>query len=335
MSLKFCNRCVMNGSAEELVLDENGVCNFCHIAQKELELAKTLTLPEIKGKDYDCLIGLSGGVDSSMVLHHAVKLGLRPLCFSVDNGWQDDKAQENIMRMVETLKVPYYRYNIDLTKFRELQSAFLRAGLINVEIPTDHILMATTYEMASKYGIKWILSGGNVATESIMPASWSYNARDLTHIKDVFKKMTGKRLKGLPVCGLLKWNYYRWVKGIKTLYLLDILGYNREESIKLLEKEYGYKSYGDKHEESVFTKWYQNFYLFEKFGIDKRTAHYSSLINSGQMTRSEAMFLLTARPVYPYLGIEARAMKYPKRKHSDFKQDKWYGRIARVVKLFQ
>lgn len=330
----------MNGSSKELVLDEKGVCNFCHQAQKALKEieAEKHRLPEIikqikkeKGK-YNCLIGLSGGVDSSTTLHHAVKLGLKPLCFSVDNGWQDDKAQENIMRLVEGLKVPYYRYNINLDKFRDLQSAFMRAGLINIEVPTDHILMATTYEMANKYGIKHILSGGNVNTEGVMPPSWSYNARDLTHIKDVYKKMTGKRLKGLPLCSLWKLNYYWHVKGIKMLYLLDFLSYNRAESIELLQKEYGYIPYGEKHEESVFTKWYQNFYLFMKFGIDKRTAHYSSLINSKQMTRAEAMFQLQASPVYPELGIEAKVMKYPKREHTDFKTDKWYGRIAKIIK---
>ena len=320
----------MNGTAKDIVLTDDG-CNFCDRAKWELD-NRPKVLPEIKGEKYDCLIGLSGGVDSSTVLHHSVAMGLKPLCFSVDNGWQDDKAQENIMKLVEGLKVPYYRYNIDLNKFRDLQAAFMRAGLINVEIPTDHILMATTLELASKYGIKWILSGGNVATESIMPPSWSYNARDLTHIKDVYKKMTGKRLKGLPVCGLLKWNYYRWIKGIKTLYLLDYLDYNREDAITQLKEEHGYESYGEKHEESVFTKWFQNFYLFEKFGIDKRIAHYSSLIMSGQMTREDAMFKLTASPVYPQLGIEQRVLGYPKRSHTEFKQDKWYERIAKIVK---
>ena len=336
-----CKFCVMNVSDQDIAFDNSGKCSHCRQAQKALKEieAEKHKLPEIinkikaeKGK-YNCLIGLSGGIDSSTTLHHAIKLGLKPLCFSLDNGWQDPKAQENIMKLVEGLKVPYYRYNIDLQKFRELQSAFMRAGLINIEIPTDHILMATTYEMASKYGIKWILSGGNVATESIMPPSWSYNARDLTHIKDVYKKMTGKRLRGLPVCGLLKWNWYRWIKSIKTLYLLDFLEYNRKEAIETLQKEYGYEPYGEKHEESIFTKWYQNFYLFTKFGIDKRTAHYSSLINSGQMTREEAMFQLTASPIYPYLGIEKRVLKYPKREHTDFKTDKWYGKISKMVKI--
>lgn len=342
MELKFCSQCVMDGSAPELVLDEKGVCNFCHIAQRELKMAKMEKrhlvdrLFKIKddGKEYDCLIGLSGGVDSSTLLHHAVKMGLRPLCYSIDNGWNDPKADENIMRLVETLKVPFYRYTIDLEKFRELQDAFMKAGLINIEIPTDHILMASGYELAAKYKIKWILSGGNVATESIMPVSWGHNARDLTHIKDVYRKMTAKVLKGLPLCSLLKWNWYRWVKGIKIFYLLDYMDYNRQESIKLLEKEYGYKPYGEKHCESVFTSWFQNYYLFDKFGIDKRKAHYSSLINSGQMTREQAVGLLEQRPVYPELGLERKVMMYPKRKHEDFKIDKWYGRIAKFVKLW-
>src|SRR3990167_11062806 len=154
MELKFCQNCAMDGSASELVLDENGVCNFCHQAQRELKLAEENkpNLPKIieqikkdgKGKKYDCLIGLSGGVDSSTTLVNAVKLGLRPLCFSVDNGWNDPLADENIMRLVEGLKVPFFKYNIDLPKFKMLQVAFLKAGLINAEIPTDHILMATT-----------------------------------------------------------------------------------------------------------------------------------------------------------------------------------------------
>lgn len=331
MSLVFCSQCCMDGSAKEIVLDEKGICNFCHQAQRELALIKSekenldVVIKRIKkdGKEkvYDVLIGLSGGVDSSLTLHHLNCLGLRPLCFSIDNGWNDPRADENIMRLVEGLKVPFYRYTIDLKKFRELQSAFMKAGQINIEIPTDHILMASTYEMAAKYGIRWVVSGGNVATESIMPESWGYNARDLVHIKDVYKKMTGKNLTGLPVCSLLGFNIYKWWYGIKTLYLLDYLDYNRDEAVKLLEEKYNYRPYGDKHCENVFTTWFQNFYLFTKFGIDKRKAHYASLINSGQMTRKDAMELLTTNPVYPRLGIEQKVLDYPRRDRKDFKTD--------------
>lgn len=333
----------MDVSAKEIVFDEYGRCNFCYQASQSLidieREKKNLNniLEEIKGQqgEYDCLIGLSGGVDSSYALHLAVKAGLRPLCFSVDNGWNDPRADENIMRLVETLKVPFFRYTIDLEAFRDLQSAFMRAGVKNIEIPTDHILMATSYEMASKYGIKWILSGGNVATESIMPASWGHNASDLTHIKDIYSKYGGRKLEKLPTCSIWQWNYYRWFKRIKMLYILDYFNYNRQEAIELLEKEYGYKPYGEKHCESVFTSWFQNFYLFNKFGIDKRKAHMSSLINSGEMTREDAMLELEKSPVYPELGIEDKVMKYERHEHEDFKMDKWYGRISKIVKLFK
>jgi len=286
----------MDSTAKEFKRTDSG-CNFCDQAKKslaEIELEKKnllKVLKSIKGGKYDCLIGLSGGVDSSTVLHYAVKYGLKPLCYSVDNGYNDPRADENILRMVEKLRVPFYRYTIDIKKFQKLQQCFVESGTPNIEIPTDHILMATTYEMASKYGIKWVLSGGNVATESIMPPSWGYNARDLVHIKDIYRKFSGEGLKGLPTCGLLKFNYYKWIKRINLVYLLDYLDYNREESIKMLEREYGYKPYGEKHCESKFTKWFQEEYL-PQMGIDKNKAHYSSLINSGQMTREEALKLL-------------------------------------------
>lgn len=343
---QVCSRCVMDVSDPDIVFDEEGVCNHCKQAVKSLKDVRdeSINLDKIlekikkdgKGKKYDAIIGLSGGADSSYVLHNAVKLGLRLIAFSVDNGWNDPKADENIMRMVETLKVPFYRYRIDLKKFSRLQGAFIKAGQKNIEIPTDHILMATTYEMASKYGIKWILSGGNVATESIMPKSWGYQPRDLTHIKDIYKWSTKERLRGLPVCGLLKWNYYRWIRRINTFYLLDYIEYDREKAIETLGKEYGYKDYHEKHCESIFTWWFQNYYLFEKFGIDKRKAHYSSLIVSGQMTRKEAMDKLAENPIYPKIGMEYVVNRYEARPYTDFRTDeKLFNCISKVVRTLR
>lgn len=339
-----CPKCCIDSTAAEFQLTNTG-CNFCdsaRIALSEVKAEKhklsnfiTKIKEDGEGKKYDCLIGLSGGVDSSYTLYKAVQLGLRPLCFSVDTGYNKPEADENIMRLVEGLKVPFYRYTIDLDKFKELQSAFLMAGVKNVEIPTDHVLMAVTYELAALYDIKWVLSGGNVATESIMPASWGANARDAVHIRDIYKKIWGKKLTGLPICGLLKWNYYTWIKGIKIFYLLDYLPelYNRRQAEQELVEQIGFKPTGAKHEENYFTQWFQNWYLFEKWGIDKRKAHLSSLVVAGQMTRGEALVELEKNPVYPTLGIEQRVMKYPKHEHTAYAQDKWYDRIAKVIKI--
>lgn len=322
----------MDTSASEITFDSEGVCNFCKQAQASLKQIYDDPKPEILlGKEYDVLIGLSGGVDSSYLLHKAVELGIRPLCFTVDTGYNKPEADENIMKLVEGLKVPFIRYTIDLDRFRELQSTFLKAGVRNVEIPTDHILMAVTLELAKTYKIKTILSGGNVNTESIMPPSWGYNARDLTHIKAIYKRFAKKNLRGLPVCSLWEWNWHRWILGTKTVYLLDYFNYNRAEAERLLIQTYAYVSTGEKHEENYFTWWFQNFYLFERWGIDKRKAHYASMINSGQMTREEAMFKLTANPVYPELGFEKRALGYPKREHSYYPMGHGYERIAQVI----
>lgn len=335
---EICKRCVMDSTAAEFKSTDRDTCNFCDAAAYSLhqvnwELNRWLYLGGVAqlrtDKKYDCLIGLSGGVDSSYVLHKAVELGLRPLCFSVDTGYNKPEADENIMKLVEGLKVPFYRYTIDLDNFREMQTAFMRAGVKNIEIPTDHILMAVSLELASKYKINTILSGGNVATESIMPPSWGYSARDLKHIKSIYKGS----YHGIPTCGIVKWNWYRWVKRIKTFYLLDYLSYNRAEAEQTLIDTYGFKSTGEKHEENYFTWWFQNWYLFEKWGIDKRKAHYSSMIISGQMTRKDAMEKLEENPVYPRFGIEKLLLKYKMHEHEEYPMDKWYGRIANVVKL--
>lgn len=323
----------MDSTAAEFVKTKEG-CYFCDLALKHKPTETKV--PELKTNNpkYDVLLGLSGGVDSSYCLHLLSKMGLRILCYSIDNGWNDPKADENMMKMVEGIKVPFYRYTIDLKRFLELQGSFMRAGVKNIEIPTDHILMASAYELADEYGIKTIISGGNWATESIMPESWGYQPRDLTHIKAIYKKITHKTLKGLPVCGIIKFNWYKWVKRIKTINLLDYFEYNRAEAIETLKKEYGWEPYGEKHNENIFTKWFQNFYLYEKWGIDKRKAHLSSEILSGQITRAEAQEILKTAPEYPKLGLEKKVLLYKKHEHSDYPTDeKLWKFLSKVVKI--
>lgn len=359
---QICNRCVMDTTASEIVFYDVG-CNFCETAKKALEVVacdKTLLAPTVqyikdkgKGQEYDILIGLSGGVDSSLALVKALELGLRPLCFTLETGWNTPTADENIMRLVEGLKVPLYRYVINLDKFKKLQAAYLESGLKNIEVPTDHVLMAASYELAAEHGIEIIVSGGNVATESIMPESWGYNARDLVQIKAVYKERTGEELiekkpfynlmsgkvsypSDIPTCGLIKWNIYKWFYGIRTFYILDFFDYRREDAIEELAKLVGYKHPGEKHCESYYTWWFQNYYLFEKFNIDKRKAHWSSLIMSGQLSRELAVISLESSPVYPHLGIEKRALSYRPRDYKDYPNDeKLYKIIAGTIRFLK
>ena len=340
----------MDGSAQEIEYDEKGVCSFCRVAQKalkEIELEKPNLEKWIKkikedgkGKKYDAILGISGGADSSTTLHYAVKMGLRVYAITMDNGQNHPYADENILRTVEMLRVPLYRYVLNINRYEELRAAYLKAGVINVEATYDNLLAGAIYEVASEYGVSWILSGGNVVGESVMPVSWSFPSNDLVNMKDIYKKMTGKKLRGekgsFPLFGTLKFNFYKWWKGIKVFYLLDYLDYNPKEARKMLAELYGWKDYGSKHEENYFTKWYQAFYLFNKFGIDKRKCFYSSLINARQMTRSEAMELLANPPVYERLNIdEVQVMSYPKRRHEDFKTDWVFPLISKIIRFFR
>lgn len=336
---RMCSQCVM--TEPDAILDERGICNYCHLAksQENQHRVDKEHLPwivhDIKkkgiGKKYDCLIGLSGGVDSSIALLKVMDQGLRPLCFSVDNGWQTKGADENIMRLVEGLKVPFYRYTLNLERFRELQRAFIMSGVKNIEIPTDHILMATTYEMAHKYKIKTVISGGNWQTESIMPPRYGYNASDLTHIKAIAKQF-GATTEGLPTISLLKYLWRRNVEGIKVVNLLDYYDYNREDAIRLLSEKYGYKPYGEKHGESMFTKWFQDMWLYHHWGIDKRRPHLSSMIHSGQLAREEAIETLKVVPVWTPENPFQEIIRYRKIEHSEYPtNEKW---VRRWQKFF-
>ena len=348
MNLVFCKFCVMDGTSE-IILDKEGKCNFCHQAQKalkEIELEKPNLSKWIKkikedgrGKKYGAILGISGGADSSTTLHYAVKMGLRVYAITMDNGYNHPYADENILRMVESLKVPLYRYVLNINRYEKLRAAYLKAGVINIEATYDNLLAGAIYKVANEYRVNWILSGGNVISESVMPVNWSYRSSDLVNMKDIYYKMTGKKLrsdKDFPLFGTWKFNFYKWWKGIKVFYLLDYFDYNPKEARKMLAQFYGWKDYGNKHEENRFTKWYQSFYLFTKFNIDKRKAHYSSLINAGQMTRAEAMELLANQPIYERLNIdEVQVMKYKKHQHEDFKTDKLWKYLTTLIRVLR
>jgi len=302
---KICTKCIMDTTDPDIHFDGNGVCNHCHSyekrAQKELYYKKdgeqrlNQLVDEIKNKgrnkEYNCIIGLSGGTDSSMVAYLVVKkLGLKPYAIHLDNEWNAEVSESNIENICNTLGIDLHKYVVNWEEFKDLQLSFLKASIPNAEIPTDHAIVAFLYKTAVKKGIQYIITGSNVVTEATsMSLSWGYDMKDLRYIKGIHKRFGESKIKSLPKLSLRKLAYYILVKKIKYLPILNYVPYNKEEAIKLLEKELDWKYYGGKHYESIYTRFFQCYILPKKFNIDKRKAHFSTLICSGQMTREEAL----------------------------------------------
>lgn len=242
-----------------------------------------------RGKRYDCLIGLSGGVDSSYIALLTRRHGLRPLAVHFDNGWNTELAVENIDRIVSTLDLDLETYVIDWDDFRELQLAYLRASVIDIEVLTDHAIFGALYDVAMRNGITHIISGVNVATECFMPTGWNYDKYDHANIRDIYRKFgSGKKLRNYPLLNARKLRRIRNA-GTQKIELLNLINFNVAKAREEIERELGWRPYDGKHHESVFTRFYQGYILPRKFGVDKRKAHLSNLICSGQMTRDEAL----------------------------------------------
>jgi N-acetyl sugar amidotransferase len=303
----------MDTSDPEITFDREGVCSHCRaydqIARPVVERAKTpegrQQLEELvaqikregEGKEYDCLIGISGGVDSTYVAWQTRRLGLRPLAVHFDSGWNSELAVNNIENVVKKLGIDLHTFVMDWEEMRDLQLAFFKASLANCDVPTDHAFYAVLHRTAVQHGIKTIISGGNAATEFILPRSWGYNASDLRHLRAVHRRYGTRKLATYPTLGFFRryiWNPY--VLGIRTVRILDYLPYNKEKAKRLIADELGWRDYGGKHYESVFTRFFQAYYLPTKFGFDKRRAHLSSLIVSGQMGREDALAELLLPP---------------------------------------
>ena len=333
----------MDETDPDILIDKNGICNYCHTAKLRIKptdspLAKIKKAGE--GKMYDCLIGLSGGVDSSLVAHYVMQLGLNPLAVRLDNGWDTDVAKSNISNLIKKLDIDCLHLQLqpeETKSYKELQVCFLAAGVINAEIPTDHVLGVLLYKTAMDNKIKYIISGGNYATEGTMPEAWSYSSKDLFHIQQIYKGFAGKKLKNLPTMNLLQYIYSR--ARVKTINLLDYYDYNQRVAKELLAKEYDWQDYGNKHCENAYTRWYQEYYLPNKFKIDKRKAHLSSLIQSGQMTREEAINELEkplvnndSPRVMAEFGISQnkfeKLMTLPPIPHKDYQNHEWLWRFA-------
>jgi N-acetyl sugar amidotransferase len=300
---RICTRCIMDTSDPEITFDEQGECNHC---QRFDQQSKDKWFPNEKGREllaaivdrikreganqeYDCIMGLSGGADSSYLAYQVKQLGLRPLVVHVDAGWNSELAQNNIENIVKILGFDLFTYVVDWEEILDLQVAFLRASLANQDVPQDHAFFAKLYEFAVKNGIRYVLSGSNFATESILPRSWGYNAMDAKHLKNIHKLFGQSPLKTYPTISFFKYYFYYPLRGMKVVRPLNYMPYNREEAIKLLEQELKWKNYGKKHYESRFTKFFQGYFLPKKFGFDKRRAHLSSMILSQQISREAAL----------------------------------------------
>ncbi len=309
-----CSKCVMDTTTRHIVFDNKGECNFCKnyraIAAKFIEIPAEEKKKEFdfiirkikrtgaKNK-YDCIVGLSGGVDSSYLAYLASQQGLRPLVVHFDNGWNSEQAVKNIERIVSKLGFDLHTYVINWNEFKELQLAYLKASVVDIEVPTDYLIIATLYKIAAEKNIKFILSGYNFVTEYGLPRDWNYsNKTDDTNLRNIFKSCGHGTLKNFPKFSKYKRFHYANILGIESVELLNKIDYNKKEVKSLLQKELGWLDYGGKHYESIFTRFYQGYILPKKFNIDKRKAHWSSLIWSGQAEREEARKDL-AHPPYP------------------------------------
>jgi N-acetyl sugar amidotransferase len=304
---KLCTRCIMDDSVPGIGFDKNGVCTFCQI-HDELEISYPLNdetpkrLQEIvntikksgKGKKYDCIVGISGGKDSSFTLVKTVELGLRPLAVHFDNGWNSDLAVQNIKNLCKVLKLDLYTHVADWNEFKDLQNSFLRASVPDGEVPTDWVITSVLYNVASKERVKYIIGGNSFRTEGTTPLSWTY--QDPLYIKSLQRKFGKMKLSSFPIMSASSFLYFSIVKRIKWIRLLYYLPYNESDAVDYLKQYYNWKNYGGKHFESTYTKFYQSYILPRKFSIDKRRLHYSALIRSNQLDREKALELVKMDP---------------------------------------
>lgn len=312
-----CTRCVMDTTDSRIVFDENGVCDHCLNFDKNIapywnpdedrldelkEIAEQIR-KDGRGREYDCLLGLSGGADSSYMAYIAKEvMHLRPLVYVVDTGWNLNVAVENIEKIVKGLNLDMFTEVINWKEMADLQLAMFKSGISSQDCPQDHAIFAGLYNYAAKNKIKYVLTGANSATEFIRPpVEWIY-LNDLRMMKDIHKKFGKRPLKTYPMCGMFEYRIiYRYLYGMRRLYPLDYVVYDKSEAEKFLHEKYGWTKYANKHYENVFTRFFEGYYLPHKFGFDTRKNVYSNQILTGTMTRNEALELLRNNPYDPDL----------------------------------
>lgn len=364
---QICSSCVMDTSDSKIVFDENGVCDHCntffnhtvphwHTGEKgRIELESLVEAIKVSGKreDFDCIIGMSGGIDSSFLTYIATEFGLRPLVFHVDAGWNSQEAVNNIEKMVDKLGLDLYTEVIDWQEIRDLQLAYFKSGVPHIDTPQDHAFFATMYKFAEKHNIKYILTGANLSTECIRnPIEWMYYQSDTIQLRDIHAKFGTRPLNNYPVTSILRHKIWLpYFKGIKVVRPLNMVEYNQSAAVNLLIEKFGWQPYPQKHFESRFTRFYEGYWLPKKFGFDTRKVQFSSLIVTNQMTRDAALERLklpaldeaTVRQEFEYvankLEISTEELKgyldAPNKTFRDYRsQESIYMLGAKVMKVF-
>jgi N-acetyl sugar amidotransferase len=363
---RICSFCVMDGSNPAIEFDANGQCNCCRDAlsrrssewwpdaegEKRMAGLVRHLKEQGKGKPYDAMVGLSGGIDSAFLVHLAHRQhGLRLLAVHVDGGWNSEPAVANIETMVRGLDMDFHTHVIEWQEMRDLQVAFLKASVLNQDIPQDHAFFATLYRTAQRFGVRDFLSGVNFASESIVPPGFGHPSIDGKHLRSVHHEFGLKPLGSYPVMELPEYLWMTRIRRQLTIHRpLNYMAYDKEAAQVELKREYGWRDYGGKHSESRFTKFYQDIYLPRKFAFDKRRLHLSSLIVSGQMDRATALKELELPPISAQqerrdikfvakkLGLTAAELngfiESPPRQHSDYPNSlKWFGALGRLKAL--
>jgi N-acetyl sugar amidotransferase len=364
--IKSCSNCVLNTLDDpNISFDDNGVCVYCndYIAkikslgdQKFIDKYLREKINEIKlfgkNKKYDCLLGISGGVDSSYMALLANEYGLRPLVIHLDNGWNTDIAVSNIKKICQKYNFELYTYVIDWVEFANLQKAYLRAGVVDIEILTDHAIYAILYKLAHKFKIKYVLSGFNYETEAIMPKGWTYSKRDFLNIKNIVEAHgDGVKFNTYPYINFWRALYYFWILKLETFEILNYVNYDKNEAKKRLINDLDWQDYGGKHHESDFTKFYQTYILPIKFGIDKRRAHLSNQICAGKIDKNTSVKILQSKPFGETIEQEKdyilkklrlsevefkKIMSSTPRLHSEFDSDeKLWRRYYKIIKFIK
>jgi N-acetyl sugar amidotransferase len=354
--IKICSRCILDTTVNDIWFDDNRECKYCKIhdemekthplgpgLDKKLQVLVKKIKKHGKNKKYDCMVGVSGGRDSSYTLLTTKKLGLRPLAVTFDNGWGTKIAIKNIKKVVEKLNVDLHTVVADWEEMKDIQIAFLKASVCDADAPSDIAIYTVLYETAAKEGIKYIFNGHSFRTEGTSPISWTY--MDSKYVRSVHKRYGKiKRLKTFPLISMSRLIYYIIFKKIKEVRLLEYFDYNKRSVDKVLEEELGWEDYGGHHHENNFTKFFQSYYLPQKFNIDKRKTELSALIRSGQISREKALNEIESHPyfyekeliqyVIKKLGLSEKEFEeiynLPVRTHNDYPT---YLRLIRLLKF--